>query len=102
MEWHPTKNGDLTPYNVVAGSDLKVWWKCDVADDHEWEATIDKRTSGRGCSCCCGFTVVKSNCLATTCPELAAQWHPTKNGDLKPENFTAGSNKRILCKIFWL
>jgi hypothetical protein len=27
-EWHPTKNGDLTPYDVLPGTGKKVWWKC--------------------------------------------------------------------------
>ena len=33
-------------------------------------------------------------------PEIAKQWHPTKNGDFKPEHFSYGSNKRAywLCK----
>ena len=28
--------------------------------------------------------VVKSNCLATLNPELAKEWHPTKNNRLTP------------------
>ncbi|MCH7599227.1 MAG: zinc-ribbon domain-containing protein [Myxococcales bacterium] len=28
QEWHPTKNGELTPSDVVAGSHSKAWWKC--------------------------------------------------------------------------
>nr|WP_326262736.1 zinc-ribbon domain-containing protein [Bacillus thuringiensis] len=24
-QWHPTKNGTLTPYDVVVGSYKKVW-----------------------------------------------------------------------------
>ena len=26
-EWHPTKNGTRTPYDVTPNSSLKVWWK---------------------------------------------------------------------------
>ena len=33
-EWHPSKNGDLSPFDVTMRSDLSVWWKCDKADDH--------------------------------------------------------------------
>lgn len=28
-------------------------------------------------------------------PELVAEWHPTKNGDRKPEDFTYGSGKKV-------
>ena len=27
-------------------------------------------------------------------PELIKEWHPTKNGDSKPEDFTHGSKKK--------
>ena len=32
-QWHPTKNGELTPNDVTPGSSKIVWWKCDKADD---------------------------------------------------------------------
>jgi len=49
-EWHPTKNGNLTPSDVVAGSHKKVWWKCAKGPDHEWEAALRNRTGlNRGC-----------------------------------------------------
>ena len=41
-EWHPTKNRDLTPKDVTAGSNKKVWWQCEKG--HEWEAVIASRT----------------------------------------------------------
>ena len=31
-------------------------------------------------------------------PEIASEWHPTKNGELKPEDFTHGSNE----VVWWL
>ncbi len=40
-EWHPTKNGDLTPENCKPGSHRKVWWIC--KQDHEWEANLNNR-----------------------------------------------------------
>jgi hypothetical protein len=49
-EWHPTKNGDLTPYDVTCGTDKKVWWICDK--HHYWEASISHRSFGTGCPKC--------------------------------------------------
>ena len=49
-EWHPTKNGKLTPYDVTPGSGKKVWWKFD--QDHEWKVIISSRTRGNGCPYC--------------------------------------------------
>ena len=100
-QWHPIKNGNLTPYNITAGTHKKVWWKCPVAEDHEWEASVSKRTSterSRGCACCRGFKVVQSNCLATVHPELTAQWHPTKNGNLTSYGIIWGSHKKVWWK----
>ena len=97
-EWHPTKNGDLTPFDVAPKGHNKVWWKCDKADDHEWQTAIYNRTSGKGCPYCANRLVVLSNCLATLNPELTKQWHPTKNGDLTPFDITPGSAKKVWWK----
>ena len=97
-EWHPTKNGDLTPFDVFSSEGTKVWWKCDKGDDHEWQATINSRSAGNGCSVCSGKTIVKSNCLATLRPELAKEWHPTKNGHLTPFNFSEYSAEIVWWK----
>jgi len=94
-KWHPTKNGDLTPADVTRGSTRKVWWKCPVADDHEWDASPKSRTTGCGCPCCSGAKVVPSNCLATTHPELAEQCDYEANGDLTPQAVSYGSTKKV-------
>ena len=40
-EWHPTKNGDHMPADVTSGSNKKVWWKCPIAVDHEWQGVVE-------------------------------------------------------------
>ena len=51
-QWHPTKNGDLTPFDVGGGTNKKVWWKCDKGDDHEWITSASGRSGKRGCPFC--------------------------------------------------
>ncbi len=98
-EWHPTKNGDITPSEVTAGSTRKVWWKCPKGPDHEWQISPGRRTGrGSGCPACAGRQVSVTNSVATAFPDLAAQWHPTKNGDLTPDEVVAGSNKKVWWK----
>ncbi len=97
-QWHPTKNGDLTPFDVSKGTHKKVWWKCDKGDDHVWEASVNNRYKGSGCAVCVNQVAVNSNCLATVYPELAEQWHPTKNGNLTQNDVTSGSNKKVWWK----
>ncbi len=95
-EWHPKKNGSLILENVTLYSNKKVWWICDK--DHEWLATVAHRSSGSGCPYCSGNTVCNDNCLATLNPNLAKQWHPTKNLSLTPMDVTIWSNKKIWWK----
>ena len=98
-EWHPTKNGDLTPNDVTAGSGKKVYWKCSKGVDHIWEAEIKNRAGkGRGCPICSGYKVVASNSLATNNPELAKEWHPIKNAELEPISIYFGSHKKVWWK----
>lgn len=97
-EWHPTKNGKLTPTDVHPGSAKKVWWKCPKGDDHEWQTVVYSRTGGKSCPICDGKKVVKSNCLATLKPELAKEWHPTKNNTLTPSDVGLGSGKIVWWK----
>ena len=94
-QWHPIKNGELTPYRISAGSHKKVWWKCDKGDDHVWEAKVEQRNYGSACPICTGRKVVKSNCLAALEPKLASEWHPSKNGNLTPQDVSSGSNKKV-------
>ena len=49
-EWHPTKNGRLTPKNVSSSYEKKLWWLCEYG--HEWEATLQDRVKGDRCPFC--------------------------------------------------
>ena len=49
-EWHPTKNGTLSPDSISFGSGQKIWWQC--AKGHEWQAQIYARVAGAGCPIC--------------------------------------------------
>lgn len=96
-QWHPTKNGDLTPDMIAANCHKSVWWVCEKG--HEWRAQIKSRTNGCGCPVCKNRALlVGENDLVTTHPLLAEQWHPEKNGSLRPENLVAGSRK----KVWWI
>ena len=94
-EWDQEKNGDLTPKKISYGSDRKVWWRCALG--HEWRAAITYRAIGTNqCPYCTGNKVlVGFNDLATIDPEVAAQWHPTLNGELLPTQVTAGTHRRV-------
>lgn len=97
QEWNYKKNNGLTPMNVLPNSEVKVWWICRLG--HEWQAMIGNRTKGQGCPYCLGKKVLKGyNDLCSVNPDLAREWHPTKNGDLKPYEVTKGSNRKVWWK----
>jgi very-short-patch-repair endonuclease len=84
-----------------------VWWRC-LKERHEWEATVSSRSNGNGCPVCSGQKVLSGfNDLWTKNKSLAQQWHPTKNGQLKPTHVTCGTDKKVWwlgesCKHEWL
>ena len=100
VQWHTQRNGSLTPQSVVAGSHRKVWWQCE--NGHEWQASILSRSQGAGCPVCSGKLVVAGeNDLASAYPDIAAQWHPERNGALLPTHVTPYSNRSVwwLCEL---
>ena len=103
-QWHPTRNGDLTPDKVPAGSTMDAWWLLPYDDpetgkhfDFVWNATVHNRTShNSGCPYLTGHALWTGfNDLQTKHPEIASQWHPTKNGNLAPDKVMDGCNDRV-------
>ena len=98
-QWHPNKNGNLKPTDVLSGSDKKVWWVC--SDGHEWVARVANRTVGNnGCPYCCGKLTSKTNNLLNLFPNIAVEWNMNRNGSLNPADVTPQSSKKVwwVCK----
>lgn len=95
-EWHPFKNGALTPYQVTPGNRRKIWWICERG--HEWSASVGNRVKGSGCPYCIGRRASETYNFAIINPIIANEWHPTKNGDLLPNEVTPGSNRKVWWK----
>lgn len=97
-EIHPELNDDTIDFdNLSVASKQKVWWlgKC----SHSWETTVANRVNGTKCPFCAGQKVLEGfNDFASHFPTLAEEWHPDKNGEFLPSQFTKGSNK----KVWWL
>lgn len=96
-EWHPTKNRYLQPCEVTPRNDRKVWWQCPREPTHEWRAVVYSRTgpSKLGCPLCANKRLSATNSLAARFPAVAAEWHPTKNGRLRPERVIAGASRHV-------
>ena len=101
-QWHPTKNGDLSPEDVLPNTNRKAWWLCSECLN-EWEANVASRNQGVGCPECGkqrqSATLIAQRLrsvgsLAANNPELAGQWHPRMNNGLSPEDVLPNTNRK--------
>lgn len=52
-EWDFEKNYPKMPNRTFPGNVEKVWWRCKIDKNHQWQASPNKRTSSlRGCPRC--------------------------------------------------
>jgi len=93
-EWHPTKNGSLTPFDVTYNSNKKVWWQCKKEKEHVWMTTINSRSKGSGCPDCSKLRVTDKYNLLVCNPYLAIDWDYNKNKD-RPEDYAPFSPKSV-------
>jgi rubrerythrin len=99
-EWDYNKNIIFNPKELKVKSRKKVWWKCEISDDHKWESEITNRVN-RGCPYCSnkeGFTST-TNRLDIIHPDIAEEWDFNLNDD-RPEDYTfrSGKKKHWNCK----
>jgi DNA-directed RNA polymerase subunit RPC12/RpoP len=70
--WNYEKNQSISPSEITAKSNKKVWWICKKG--HEWEAPVFSRTSGCDCPYCANKLVTSENSLEVNYPEIASSW----------------------------
>lgn len=104
-QWHPTRNGGLTPFDFKPRSQFTAVWKCPMGPDHEWTAIIAERTGsesrpGTGCPYC--PTAQRPRASATNnlslLIDLTRELHPTKNPGFDPTTVTVSSRKKLWWK----
>lgn len=86
------RNDGVDPWLLAPRSNRRLWWRC-VAG-HRWETSPDKRVTGTGCPYCAHTRATPSTSLAASRPDLAAQWHPTRNASLTPADVLPNSGVR--------
>lgn len=99
-EWDFEKGHELKLdiWKMTKGSHKTAWWICPKCTSKYHSGVSYRASNGVGCPYCAGQKVNYTNSLATINPELASEWHPTKNGDLTPNDVTERSGK----KFWWL
>ena len=95
-QWHHAKNAHLGDTVVKPHTHRKMWWTCDHCPDgqpHEWEATVNNRSSGTGCPFCANKAVCPHNSLAANAPTIAAQLSDCNEGT--SHQYTVSSQKSV-------
>ena len=90
-EWHPKKNGKLTPADVIAGTHKKVWWQCQVVPEHEWETQIINRTANKGKGSGCHHCTVYPRSI----PEMNLAYELSSVIDFDPTDHKVRFNGRL-------
>ncbi|WP_167467963.1 zinc-ribbon domain-containing protein [Arthrobacter oryzae] len=91
LQWHPTKNRALTPADVTAGSNRRVWWLCPQDAGHVWATTVRARALDHdGCKWCAP-TIRSSVDIALAC-EFAAVF-PQDVDPKRQERLDLGHNR---------
>lgn len=100
--WHPEKNGELDPKKLPAYSHTKIWCLCPIGCEHgckhEWTTAVSNLSNGTNCPFCVGKKICYHQSLEYKYPDIAKQWHPTKNNDVKPSEVSSGSSQ----KAWWI
>ena len=98
VDWHPTRNRaiekeGLTPRTMGPKSTRAVWWCCQICK-HVWLTGIRLRCEGAGCPACYKSALRESS-LALRHPDLATEWHPTRNPSFDPAVIGHASARRV-------
>ena len=75
----------LLPSEIAVKSNIDVWWKCEHG--HSFQKKAVYMANNHECPTC--------NSLVFKFPEIAAQWHPTKNHGINISSIHAGSSKKV-------
>jgi len=97
-EWHPTLNGDLTPYNITVNSNKDIWWQCKDTPKHVWSIKISSRNGMKtGCPYCSHSLPSEDYNLLVDNPKLCEEWNYEKN-DKRPDEYLPGHDKKVWWK----
>jgi very-short-patch-repair endonuclease/uncharacterized C2H2 Zn-finger protein len=93
----PDGNEGFDPFAVAPTARTEVNFRCEHG--HRYERSLMTLVGNEGrCKMCAGQVATETNNLAVVFPEIATEWHPTRNHDLTPSDVTPFSNK----PVWWL
>ena len=101
-EWDYVLNRDIKPDDVSVGSKIQCWWRCSAG--HAYQKSVVTKVRGFECRVCSmtqgaektrKIKLARTGSLKTNDPDLASEWHPTKNGNLLPNDVSSNSHQKV-------
>jgi very-short-patch-repair endonuclease len=99
--WNFQKNFPLTPYDINPQSPKSYYWTCEEGHERNVSAASMVKFGCRECNSTNErYQAKEGKALSDLFPDIAKDWHPTKNGKLDPKKIGPRSKKDIewLCK----
>jgi len=93
-EYDPSNERD--PFTLAPGSNIRVQWKC-FKCAYVWKTKVNNRTGSnkRNCPACTHQVPTETTCLAARFPEIAKEFHPTKNAPLTTRTVMPATYKKV-------
>lgn len=96
-EWHPTKNGTITPEQTLPAVKARYWWLCPDCG-REWYALLNMRHSrGTGCPSCRGRKRGVSASGAGHWSRLDGEWSPKNRLQLSEFSVSSQQKAHWIC-----
>lgn len=92
-EWS-SRNTDF-PDTITSQSNRKILWICPNCKQEYTSTVVNRVRNHSGCPYCANLKVYEKNSLAALNPDIAAQWHPSLNGLLTPDDVVPGTPKKV-------
>lgn len=101
-DWHPTRNGKVTPAAVFSSSRRAYWWRCPVG--HEYCVSVSTRIRTLGCKFCTRpkknenvrrGRLAGSTTLEKASATLALEWVREKNLPLAPDTVSKNTHRKF-------
>lgn len=88
-------NHGINIMDISCKADIVFWWECPDCGG-VYQATAKKRVEGFECPHCKPVKkkVPYEKSLAYLFPDIAAEWHPTLNGDVTPDQIRSKTAKK--------
>ena len=106
LDYEKNEKENIDVSSLSRYSHVKVYWKCKncgtkfskLLPNIKEEVLCNSCALKKGVKNKYSNIINREGSLADKYPDLAKEWHPTKNDSLKPEMFTYASNKKVWWK----